>query len=150
MYQAAVRRQITEVFERDLSGGDWDRVLARVDDHVHHVFPGDGALGGERRSRAAVRLWFERLGRLFPGHDFEVQRVVSRGWPWDTWVTVQWTAVLTPREGDKYVNEGTHWIGLRWGRVTAFHAYLDTEKIAAALRVMSAHGIGEAGASPIR
>ena len=132
-----------------LSAGDWDAMVAGLTEDVHHVFPGDNPLGGERHSRDAVRRWFERLGRLFPGHDFEVHRVISSGWPWSTWVTVRWSAQLRPAEGPAYTNHGTHWIHLRWGKATYFHAYLDTELIADACDHMARHGIEEAAAAPI-
>jgi ketosteroid isomerase-like protein len=96
-----------------------------------------------------VLRWFERLGRLYPGHDFDVHRVVSRGWPWETWVAIQWTARLRPAAGESYTNEGVHWIRIRWGKVTDFHAYLDTQKIAASCAAMAAAGIDEAAARPI-
>ena len=148
MYHALVRRRTAEMFQR-LSRGDWDAMLAGLREDVHHVFPGDHPLGGERHTREAVARWFERLGRLFPGHDFEVHRVISGGWPWSTWIAVQWTARLSPQEGTPYFNEGTHWIHLRWGKATYFHAYLDTERVADACYEMTRRGVEEAGAPPI-
>jgi len=88
VYHAIVRRRTARVFDR-LSRGEWDAIVADLAPDVHHVFPGDHPLGGERHHRDAVLRWFERLGRLFPGHDFAVHRVVLRGGPWSTWVTVQ-------------------------------------------------------------
>jgi ketosteroid isomerase-like protein len=76
------RRSIEKTFAA-LSRGEWTRSTNRMAADVHHVFPGDHPLGGERHSRDAVLRWFERLGRLYPGHDFEVRRVSSRGSPWD-------------------------------------------------------------------
>jgi ketosteroid isomerase-like protein len=148
MYHAVVRRQARAVFER-LSAGEWRSTLSNLADDVHHVFPGDHPLGGERHSRAAVARWFERLDRLFPRHEFEVERVVSRGWPGNTWVAVQWIARLEPQVGEPYRNHGAHWINLRWGRVVAFHAYLDTQLVADACAHMAAHGVEEASAPPI-
>ncbi len=94
-------------------------------------------------------LWFERLARLFPGHDFTVHRVVSRGWPWRTWIAARWTARLTPQHGISYVNEGAHWFHLRWGKVTYFHAYLDTQRVADVCHEMALAEIEEAAADPI-
>jgi ketosteroid isomerase-like protein len=149
MYHAIVRRRTARVFDR-LSRGEWDAIVADLAPDVHHVFPGDHPLGGERHHRDAVLRWFERLGRLFPGHEFAVHRVVARGGPWSTWVAVRWSAVLTPAEGPAYTNHGAHWIHLRWGRCDAFHAYLDTQRIAAACQEMAAAGIEEAAAAPVR
>jgi ketosteroid isomerase-like protein len=96
-----------------------------------------------------VLRWFERLGRLFPGHDFDVHRVISRGWPWSTWVAVEWTAHLRPAAGEAYDNHGAHWIHLRWGKATSFHAYLDTQLVAQACRELAARGVEEGAAAPI-
>lgn len=148
MRQLIVRRRIAAVFE-SLSRGDWDSVVEGLAQDVHHIFPGDHPLGGERRTRAAVLLWFERLGHLYPGHDFEVHRIISSGWPWDMRIAVQWAAHLRPRIGEPYANEGAHWIRVRWGRVTYFHAYLDTQLIADACHRMAEAGVEEAAAPPI-
>ena len=148
MYHAVVRRRTAAMFEL-LARGDWAALVGNLAPDVHHVFPGDHALGGERHSRAAVLRWFERLGRLYPGHDFAVHRVVSRGWPWSTWVAVSWTATLRPAAGPAYENHGAHWIHLRWGRATAFHAFLDTQRLARACDDMARRGVAEAAAAPI-
>lgn len=93
--------------------------------------------------------WFDRLGRLYPGHRFVVHRVNSNGWPWSTWVSVEWTAHLTPQAGPSYTNDGAHWIHIRWGKATSFHAYLDTQLIERSCRAMAAAGVEEAAAAPI-
>jgi ketosteroid isomerase-like protein len=93
--------------------------------------------------------WFERLDRLFPDLDFTVKRVSSRGWPWSTWIAVEWADHGTARDGVAYENAGAHWIHLRWGRPTYIHAYLDTQSLAAACERMAQAGIEEAGAPPI-
>jgi ketosteroid isomerase-like protein len=148
VYHALVRRRTAEMFAR-LSRGEWDAMMAGLADGVHHVFPGDHPLGGERRTKDAIARWFERLGRLFPGHDFEVHRVISSGWPWSTWVAVEWTAHLRPQEGTAYENHGAHWIHIRWGKATYFHAYLDTALVEEACREMARRGVEEAAAAPI-
>src|ERR671910_552187 len=121
MYHALVRSRARGVFDR-LSAGDWESVLADLAEDVHHVFPGAHALGGERHSRVAVGRWFERLYRLFPNPPFEVRRIISSGWPQDTWVAVEWIDHVTPLEGEPYEQHGTHWIRIRWGKVTDLHA----------------------------
>ena len=75
--------------------------------------------------------------------------MLARGWPWDTWVVVSWTASLEPRVGDSYENDGSHWIRIRWGKATHFRAYLDTQRLAAACREMAEHGVDEAAARPV-
>ena len=83
MYHALVRQRVRRVFD-SLSRGDYPSALSGVADDVHHAFSGEHPLGGERRSRAAVERWFERLYRLFPSLSFEVLEVVVKGWPWRT------------------------------------------------------------------
>ena len=83
------------------------------------------------------------------GHEFRVHRVAVAGPPWDMRVAVQWTATLRPAIGEPYDNEGTHWLRIHRGRVTGFHAYLNTQRIAEACEEMARHGIAEAAAGPI-
>lgn len=148
MRNLIVSRRIGRTFER-LTHGEWEAVVAEMADDVHHVFPGEHPLGGERRSRDAVLRWFQRLGRLYPGHEFTLHRVVSSGPPWDIWIAAQWTAELRPQVGEPYRNDGAHWLRVRRGKVVYFHAYLDTQRIAAACREMAEAGIGEAAEPPI-
>jgi ketosteroid isomerase-like protein len=148
MYHAIVRRRVRGVFGQ-LSRGEWRDVLTGTAEALHHIFPGDHALGGERHSRRAVTRWFERLERLFPVHTSEVRRVAVRGWPWRTWVAVEWVGTLVPLVGEAYANQGSHRLEIRWGKVTGIHAYLDTQRVADACNVMVATGIEEAAAAPI-
>ncbi len=120
-----------------------------VADDVHHIFPGDHPLGGERHSRAAVERWFERLYRLYPQLEFDIQRVVAGGWPWDTSIAIEWTDHGTCADGEPYRNSGGHFIRLRWGKAVYIHAHLDTQEIAASCERMAAAGIEEAAAQPI-
>jgi ketosteroid isomerase-like protein len=148
VYGVLVRRRIRRVFER-LSVGDYEVALAGLSDDVHHRFAGDHALGGERHDRAGVRLWFERLFRLFPALRFTVTRVAVSGWPWDLSVAVEWRADVTPAAGPAYVNVGAHVLRIRRGRVACLHAYEDSQAVARACAVMAEAGIEEAVAPPI-
>ena len=148
LYRAIVERKARGVFAA-LSRGDWEAVSAGLVEDVHHVFAGDNALGGERHSRAAFEQWLQRLYRLIPEIEFEVGDVAVRGWPWDTAVAVEWTDRGKAADGTPYVNQGSHWIRLRWGKAVEVHGYLDTEKLTRLLDGMAAAGIEEAGAEPI-
>ncbi|HXR30139.1 MAG TPA: hypothetical protein VN752_03230, partial [Solirubrobacterales bacterium] len=53
IYKAIVRRKARDLFAA-LSRGDWQSATQDLADDVHHVFPGDNALGGERHS---ARPW---------------------------------------------------------------------------------------------
>jgi len=148
LYRAIVKRRARGVFAA-LSRGDWEAVSADLAGEVHHVFAGDNALGGERYSRTAFEQWLQRLYRLIPEIEFEVRDVAVRGWPWDTAVAIEWTDRGIAADGTPYVNHGSHWIRLRWGKGVEVHGYLDTEKLTRLLDGMAAVGIEEAGAVPI-
>ena len=70
MYQILIKRHLRNQFDR-LNVGDYEAVLRGVDDHVRHRFAGQHPLGGERHSKEALRLWFQRLFRLYRNLDFE-------------------------------------------------------------------------------
>ena len=148
MYHSIVRRKIRGTFDR-LGRGEWRETLGEVSPDVHHVFPGDHALGGERHSREAFERWLERLFRLYPELRFEVHDVIAKGWPWDTRATAQWTDTGVTADGQPYTNYGTHWFRVRWGKVTEVRAYLDTAVVEASCRQMADAGIDEAAAEPI-
>jgi ketosteroid isomerase-like protein len=148
MYKAIARRKAQATFDA-LSRGDWESAVKDVAPDVHHVFPGDNAVGGERHSKEALERWFERLYRLIPDLHFEVQRISVKGWPWDMMVAVEWTDHGHASDGVPYENEGAHWIRLKGGKATYIHAYLDTEKMTAICNRLAQAGVAEASAEPI-
>lgn len=148
IYRAIVKRKARGVFAA-LSRGDWQATTVDLADDVHHVFAGEGALGGERHSREAMERWFERLYRLIPEIDFEVHDVAVRGCPWDTAVAIEWTDRGRAADGSPYENDGAHWIRLRWGKGVEVHGYLDTVRLDAVLERLAAAGFEEASAPPI-
>jgi ketosteroid isomerase-like protein len=148
MYKRIAAGRARKVFA-DLTAGDDAGVMKDMADDVHHIFPGDNALGGERHSSDAFRRWLERLRRLFPELGFEVQRVAVKGPPWDMWIAVQWTDTGSAADGVPYQNRGAHWIRIRRGRAVRVEAYLDTDRVTASCERMANGGIEEAAASPI-
>lgn len=142
-----MRRRLRRTFAR-LNDGEWHDALGQAAEDVHHVFAGEHALGGERHSREAMGRWFERVYRLVP-LDIEVRNVSSSGWPWDTVASVEWVDQVRPAAGESYVQHGTHWLRIRWGKVTEIRAYLDTQKVERAMQAMVDAGIDEASAPPI-
>jgi ketosteroid isomerase-like protein len=148
MYRLIVARRIRAVFEA-IARRDIDAALADAREDVHHIFPGDNALGGERHSRAAMRRWFERVLHLFPEIEFDVKKVAVRGWPWNTVVLVEWSDRGKGLDGVPYENEGAHAIRLRWGKAEYIHAYLDTEKVTEVCERLASNGVEAAAAPPI-
>ena len=64
-------------------------------------------------------------------------------WPWHTTVLVEWHDYATLADGSPYVNDGAHAVQLRWGKVVVLHAYLDTQIVRDAMRVMAKAGVVE-------
>jgi ketosteroid isomerase-like protein len=148
VYKAIAERRIRGVFDA-IGRGDIAAATRDLADNVHHVFPGEHPLGGERHSAEAMRRWFRRLYAPFPEIDFEVERVAVRGWPWDMRIAVQWTDSGAAADGKPYRNEGAHWIRIRRGKGVYVRAYLDTERVSDACERMAAAGIEEASAPQI-
>ncbi len=148
-YRYAVEGVVRFAFGR-LSAGDYRTMLMACASDVEHTFAGEHALGGTRHSKEGLERWFERLFRLFPGLDFEVKRVLVRGWPWRTEAMIEWVDRARPADGVPYVNEGCHVLRFKWGRLVGLHAYLDTQKVEETLDRLAKEGIEEASAPPIQ
>ena len=145
MYHAAVRRIIRRTY-RALSRGDYERVVQSFAPGAVLCFAGHHALGGTFEGTAAIRSWFQRLFRVFPGLQLEPQRIVVEGFPWNTWVATRFTVTATLPTGEPYANEGMQFLNIRWGRVIEDRLVEDTQALAAALGVASQAGIAEAAA----
>jgi len=148
VYHFVVRRIVRSVFEH-LGEGDFEYALAMASGEIEHTFAGDHCLGGTRTSPSAMRAWFGRLFRLFPSIRFELHQVHATGWPWDTVCVVQWSDRGVAADGEEYVNHGVHVVRVRWGRLTALHAYLDTRRLVEALDRLGRAGYAESQAAPI-
>lgn len=148
MYHAIVRRKVVDTFAA-LSRGNYEVALAGMAPRFEHNFAGAHPLGGVRHTAPAMRRWFERLFRLNQHLDFTIKHVAVSGVPWDTTAIVEWRDNATLASGAPYVNDGTHIIRMRWGKVVSLHAYLDTEVFADACRRMADDGVVEAAAKPI-
>ncbi len=67
---------------------------------------GKHALGGERNDTAAMRLWFERLGRVMPALKITVTDVWVLGGLWRTVVIVRWDGAATFVDESPYRRTG--------------------------------------------
>lgn len=148
MYARMVERTSRRAFEA-VNQRDYDALIALCRPDVVHRFGGDHALGGTRRTRAGLRLWFERLGRVMPTLALKVEDVWVKGGPWHTAIILRWTATGRPLDGGEYRNHGVHIIRMRWGKVTSIDANEDSQAVAAVLRRQAACGIDEAVAPAI-
>lgn len=148
MYHTIVRRILRQGFA-NVSKGDFEAVLAQCSPNIRHRFAGDHALGGERHDADMLRRWFQRVAVVFPGMQLDITDMFVKGMPWDTRAIVMWTEHVDLPTGRHYVNNGIHYIHLRWGRVTSISVTLDTRLVAEVLAELGAAGISEAVAPKI-
>ena len=148
MYHAIVKKLARKNFE-SVNRKDYAAVLKGCSPNIHHRFGGHHALSGERHDREALRLWFERLGRLVPGLTLKVQDVWVKGFPHHTTVVMRWSATDNRIDGSPYLNHGVHIIRMRWGKVFEIDANEDSQAVADNLSLLAAHGVAEATAPPL-
>ena len=152
IYRAVVRRQVRKLFA-EANAGNWAPIVDGLASSFSYRFVGDTPLGGTRTTHDAMRRWFERLYRLFPGSQFAPQRIVVEGPPWNTrimtYVKIHGTAPNTQGVAAPYENEFMQAMILRWGKITSVLTLEDTQRFVEALPRLAAAGITDATASPI-
>lgn len=148
MYHAIVERKLRAVFVR-LSAGDFEPMLDALAPTFRYRFEGDSPIGGVRTRRDSMRLWWERMYRLFPGLAFEVKDVVAAGGPWHTRVFTLLEFVKPLPDGTRYSNVVMQRMVMRWGRITEIHTLEDTQRCMRLLAWQAANGKEEAQAAPI-
>ena len=94
---------------------------------VHFVFPGDNSWSGDYHGKAEHRTWLERLVRV--GVKTEPDEVAASGFPWKMTVCIRGRSYLDSPEGERiYDNRFVIWAKLRWGRLSEYEVYEDTQK----------------------
>ncbi len=148
MYAQIVKRTIRDGF-RQLSSGNPQPILDKFAPDAHFVFLGDHAMGADLRTSGAIRQWFERILRLFPGIQIEPVEVIVSGMPWDTLVVVHLAIRATLPDGRVYHNRGLQMVRLRWGKIVEDYVYEDTHVLIHELGNLAGKGVREAVAMPI-
>ncbi len=148
MYYRIVRQTVEQGFQR-LSQGDPEAILSKFAPSAHFRFLGDHAMGANLATPNAIRQWFERILRLFPGIQIVPSRVQVSGMPWNTLVMVQLAIHVPMPDGTSYENTGLQMLRLRWGRVIEDFVCEDTALLVNALRTLASRGVSEASAAPI-
>lgn len=143
LYSYIVKKRIRQTFDH-VNKHHWDDAVEAVVPNIHHRVSGAHALGGERRSKEALRRWFIRLGKVLPSLQIQVNKIWVTGWPWDTTVFVQWDGTAALLNGDAYINRGLHVFTLRWGKVYALEEFQDSQEAARGLTVQATAGVEEA------
>ena len=148
LYRSIVKKRIRQSFDH-VNNRRWDELMNSIAPRVHHRFGGVHAIGGERHDSETLRLWFERLARVLPSLQLEINDIWVQGWPWHTMVFVQWDGTATLLNGDGYRQHAIHVITLRWGKIAALDVFEDSQEVDRALTAQAAAGLEEAVAEPI-
>ena len=148
MYNAIIKRKIKAAFAL-INQQRYAEVTQGLALNITHSFSGNHALGGSRHDQAAVKQWFERVGRLLPDLYIEVDEVLVRGWPNDTLVIARWHTTAGLKDGSRYHNHGVHFVRIRWVKITDMTVYEDSQAVKEALEHQCAAGVSEAKAVPI-
>ncbi|MDP2106237.1 MAG: nuclear transport factor 2 family protein [Desulfobulbaceae bacterium] len=148
LYSYIVKKKIQQTFDH-VNNHHWDKATEAVAPSIHHRVSGNHALGGDRHDKAGLRLWFERLGRVQPNLQININNIWVIGWPWHTNVFAQWEGRSTLLDGSHYYNRGLHVFTLKWGRVHGLEEFQDSQTAAQALAIQASAGIKEAVAEQI-
>jgi ketosteroid isomerase-like protein len=110
-----------------LNAGDPGPQLRLIREDSRLTFPGRSSWSGEFVGKEAVREWLERFARS--GLQISADEVVVKGFPWRTTICVRGTDYLRSPDGELvYENRYVIWGHARWGRMTDYEVYEDTEK----------------------
>lgn len=149
MFHFITKRFCRWAFQQ-LSNQNYEVLLNSAHDQLRHHFAGDHALGGERHTKAAFRTWLQRLFTLFPDLQFQIRDIAVTGMPWNTRVAIIWRDFGTTADGQDYENEGVHYLHLKWGKLHALEARLDTQALVKTLDTMAENGYSLAKAKPVQ
>ncbi len=148
MYHYCVERKLRAVFAA-LGEGDFQPMVGSLAPRFRYRFEGDSPIGGVRSTQEAMRAWWQRMYRLFPGLRFVVRDVVVSGPPWHTRIYTQLDFVKPLPDGTPYTNVVMQRMVMRWGRITEIHTLEDTQRCARFLDWKAQSGNAEATAPPI-
>src|SRR3954451_6611995 len=113
--------------EKQLTGGEVDKLMAAYADNAVMVFPGDNTWSGEYRGKVAIRTWVERFVALKP--TFEVGDAAVAGPPWNMRIFFRFTDRIVAPDGFEYRNAGMEYVRMRFGKIVEHRVHLDTEKV---------------------
>ncbi|MET7464046.1 nuclear transport factor 2 family protein [Nonomuraea sp. NPDC005501] len=143
-----IGRIAAAVYRRGLAAvekGDIDTLLANFRADCELIFISDTALGARLSTRADLRRWFERFGRLLPNPRFEVRRLVVGGPLWNQRLAAH-VIIRSTVLGEPYQNQFAQFLTMRWGKVVEDLILEDTLTWQRASRRLVEAGHPEAGA----
>ena len=126
MYSWIVKQALRRL-EKQLGGGEVDKLMAAYGDGAVMVFPGDNSWGGEYRGKAAIRAWAERFVATKP--TFVLGDAAVAGPPWNMRIFFTFTDRIVAPDGFEYRNAGMEYVRMRFGKIVEHRVHLDTEKV---------------------
>lgn len=148
MYQRIVAAKVRATFAK-ISEGDWESMVGSTAPEFTYRFYGEHALGGERRTRDALRRWWTRVFSMLREPRFTVDQVISQGPPWNTRVAAAVRVSAELPDGTEYRNVIHQFMTLQWGKLTEVRTLEDTAVLQRALDRLAELGYAEASAAPI-
>jgi ketosteroid isomerase-like protein len=110
-----------------LNAGDPGPQLRLIGADSRLTFPGRSSWSGEFAGKESVTRWLERFAAS--GLQIFADEVVVKGFPWRTTICVRGTDHLRSPDGELvYENRYVIWGHARWGRMSDYEVYEDTEK----------------------
>ena len=126
MYSWVVRQALRRL-EKQLTGGEVDKLMASYRDDAVLVFAGSSSWGGEHRGKAAIRSWLERFVALKP--TFVLGDAAVAGPPWNMRIFFSFSDRIVAPDGFEYRNAGMEYVRMRFGKIVEHRVHLDTEKV---------------------
>ena len=128
-----VRRSLRFHEARDVEG-----LLKTYADDVHFSFPGKNTWAIDTRDKEDIRAWLQRFHRA--GLVLDVHDILIAGPPWNTRVALVFTDhARGPDDKVVYENRGVILARGKWGKITDYTVFEDTEKVAEFDRYLAAH-----------
>jgi hypothetical protein len=120
---------LTHNYER-LRAGDYRPTLRLDSRDVRFRFPGNNSWAGEIHGKPELERWLQRFVAL--GMQIYADEVVVKGLPWRTTICLRGHNYLRAPTGETvYENRYVIWGHAKWGLVTDYEVYEDTEQTAA-------------------
>ena len=126
MRQRLVAKLLRHNMER-IRAGDYRPTLRMDAKDVRFRFPGDSSWSGEIHGKAELERWLQRFVDV--GLQIYADEVVVKGWPWKMTLCIRGTDHLDAPSGERvYENRYVIWGHIRWGLLTDYEVYEDTQK----------------------
>ncbi len=109
-------REIAESYWKAECERDTEKVLSHYNTDATFCPPGQVLVGHEQ-----IRTFYDGSGADFPGLEVEITHELTVG----DQAALEWTALLTSTQGEKFTIKGVNIIKVRDGKFDWVHAYFD-------------------------